>query len=221
MPDQALSLVLGAAGGFLAALIQYAFGRFAETQRLRREIVETTLLQLQNSVESLYYRANNLLDWSGKSVMSDEYFTQTTVFVLGKVLGYEDLLVDQGVYAKLHRNLVLKRQVKAKLHEINWAMDDRAFLHYHRVQLGEMLQNEKGIISYTQFLERWGMPQYQLVVASASNFIEAVSEGRQERLETIRRTAGELVNLLSDQTKVPSALSLLEQKGSSAGSPTR
>ena len=138
MPDTLSSLLIGAAGGVLTAGIQHVFRRYSETEQVRREIVERHLLQLQNSVESLYYRSNNLREWAGKAVMPDEYFEQSTAYIIARVLAHESLLLSDGVYAKLPRRGALKRSIKAKMHALNWGLDDQRFLHYHRVQLGEM-----------------------------------------------------------------------------------
>jgi hypothetical protein len=199
------ALLVGAIGGVVATAIQYFFKRRAEEEDLRREVVETYLLQLQNSVESLYYRMNNLRDWAGRAVMSDDYYEQSSAYVVGRVLAHESLLVSKGVYAKLRRNARLKRTVKAKLHEINWALDHPSFHHYVRVQLSEMLLEEDRIISYTEFVERWKDPRYVRVTAAVSAFVKS-ADG--EALETVRSVAGNLVGDLERETSVPSALAL-------------
>jgi hypothetical protein len=205
MPETITSLIIGAVGGGVAAAIQYGFRRYAESEQVRREVVETHLLQLQNSVESLYYRVNNLRDWSGRAVMTEDYYRRSSAYVLGRVLAHEALLVAKGVYAKLHRNTALKRKVKAGLHSLNWAMDDQSFLHYHRVQLGDMLLDGSRVITYTEFLERWSEPRFAEVVASVSGFLKAVEP---ERLDRMRADAAGLLALLARQTRVPSALEL-------------
>ena len=214
MPEAIWSLIIGAVGGAVAAAIQYGFRRYAESEQLRREVVETHLLQLQNSVESLYYRANNLRDWAGKAVMSERYYQQTSAYVLGRVLAHESMLVSKGVYAKLDRNTSLKRTIKATLHSLNWAMDDEAFLHYHRVQLGEMLLEGDSVISYTDFLHRWTEPRFAEVVSAVSRFVQKVSP---DRLDKIRSDAARLIDLLAKQTKVPTALQLAKDGERSVG----
>lgn len=199
------ALLIGAVGGAITAAIQYAFRRYGETQQQRREIVETHLLQLQNSAESLYYRANNLLGWSGRSAMGDDYFVKTSAFALARVLAHEQQLTSKGVFAKLSRSTRIKREVKAKLHAINLGMDDGVFLHYHRVLVAEMLFDDDRLISFGQFLRRWSDPAFGGPVSSVRKFVEGLPA---ERLEKIRVAAGELVALLERETQVPSALTL-------------
>src|SRR5690606_36827443 len=86
MPDTVTTLLIGAAGGVVTAAIQYGARRYSETEQVRREVAERHLLQLQNSVESLYYRANNLRDWAGKSVMPDQYYQQSSAYIIARVL---------------------------------------------------------------------------------------------------------------------------------------
>jgi hypothetical protein len=203
------ALLIGAVGGGITAAIQYGFRRYGETQQQRREIVETHLLQLQNSAESLYYRSRNLLEKTGRSVMDPDYYVKTSAFALGRVLAHEQQLMAKGVYAKLNRSTRMKREIKARLHAINLTMDDREFLHYHRVRLAEMLLDEDGLISFGEFLKRWSDPAYSGPVTSVSEFVRKLpTEPSAERLGKIRDAAGELVLLLERETNVPSAMTL-------------
>lgn len=218
------ALLFGAVGGAITAAIQYGFRRYGEAQQERREIVETHLLQLQNSAESLYYRARNLLEKSGKSVMDDDYYLKTSSFALGRVLAHEQQLMMKGVYAKLSRSNRIKREIKARLHVINLAMDDSKFLHYHRVRLGEMLLDHDRLITFSEFLQRWSEPAFRGPVSSVSEFVRTLTSGLPAatsgahpnapasasavRLGRIRDAAGELVLLLERETQVPSAMTL-------------
>ena len=203
------ALLIGAVGGAITAAIQYGVRRYGEMEQQRREIVETHLLQLQNSAESLYYRARNLLEKHSRSAMSDDYYVKTSAFALGRVLAHEQQLMSKGVYAKLNRSTRMKREIKARLHAINLTMDDREFLHYHRLRLAEMLLDKDGLISFGEFLKRWGDPAYAGPVSSVSTFMRKLpTEGSAERLGKIRDAAGELVLLLERETRVPSAMTL-------------
>lgn len=205
MPDVLASILLAAAGAVIGALVQHAFRRHAESAQVRREVVESHLLQLQDATESLYYRANNLRRWSGKGVMSDEYYERTSAYVVGRVLAHAALLVARGVYAKLPGDRRLKRDVKARLHAIDRALDDMVFLHWHRAQLGEMLTDEGRVVTYTEFVDRLDDARWSAAYAAAARFVASVSI---ERLDRIAENAGALVALLAAQTGVPSALEL-------------
>ena len=207
MSNELIVVLLGGLSALIGAAIQYRFQRLSTERQERRELIETHFLQLQNALESLYYRINNLRDWGGKRVMTDDYFRLTSVYAIGRVLAYESLSVSKGIYAKLHRDETLKRQLKAGLHRLNLGMDDQRFLHYHRVQLAEMLLDEGKVLSYTDFLSRTDDAAFQLVVTTATAFVESVEP---ERLDEMRAAANELIRLLEAHTRVPSALSLAE-----------
>ena len=95
MSSELIAFLLTGLGAVIGAAVQYGFQRLSAERQERREIVETYFLQLQDAVESLYYRINNLRDWGGKRVMSDDYFRLTSVYAIGRVLAYESLLVSK------------------------------------------------------------------------------------------------------------------------------
>ena len=205
MATELLAVLLGGVGALIGAAIQYGFQRLSADRAQRRELIETHFLQLQDALESLYYRINNLRDWGGKGVMTDDYFRLTSVYAIGRVLAYESLLVSRGIYAKLHYDNALKRRLKSGLHRINHGMDDQRFLHYHRVQLADSLLNGDRVVSYTEFLSRAAQAEIQPVVSAAAAFVENASPAA---LDEIREAASALIRLLEGHTEVPSALSL-------------
>ena len=205
MPETITSLIIGGVGGAVAAAIQYAFRRYTEDEQVRRDVVETHLLQLQDSVESLHYRVHNLRSLSGADFMPDDYLLRSSAYVFGRVLARGSLLVSRGIYARLHRNVALKRSVKSTLHSLDRAMDDEVFLHYDRLLLAEMLLDGDRVITYTEFAARWTSPERAAVVSAVSRFVQTVSP---ERLDRILADAERLVALLAAQTKVPSAMEL-------------
>ncbi len=218
MSTEPLAFILAGLGAFVGAAIQYAFQRLSAERQQRREIIETTFLQLQDAVESLYYRLNNLRDWDGKHVMSEEYFRFTSVYVIGRVIAYENLLVSKGIYAKLHYDETLKRRLKSGLHRINHGLDDQHFLHYHRLQLAEALLKEDSVMSYTEFLSRAEEPPIRAVIGAAAGFIERAPA---QVLDEIRTAASEVVQLLEAHTQVPSALTLAKDLPIHSSSPRK
>jgi len=205
MSNSIYSLLIAGLGAAIATVFQHFFQRYAESQRVRREIVESRLLQLQNSVESLYYRANNLLGWAGKATMSEDYYRKTSVFALARVLGHELLFASSGVYAKLGKDTELKFHIKAALHNLNSAMDDHGFQYYYRLLLAEMVTESDRVISLNEFLDRWSDPRFSLAVTAASNFVEKIDA---LRLGRIRNLSVEIVDCHKKTTGVPSALDL-------------
>lgn len=205
MSRELLALLFGALGTLAGAAIHFWFQRHSAALQERREIVEVHLLQLQNSLESLYYRMINLMERGGGSVMSNDYFRTTMLYILGRVLAHESLLISQGIYAKLNHDEQLKQKMKAGLHAINRAMDDQQFLHYHRVQLGEMLLQPGRVLTYTEFAELMDDDAYAKTVAAAAQFVEHATS---DEFGELRDHAQKLITLLETRTKVPSALTL-------------
>ncbi|HTK41879.1 MAG TPA: hypothetical protein VL287_09830, partial [Gemmatimonadales bacterium] len=74
--------------------------------------------------------------------------------------------------------------------------------HYHRVQLGEMALDGARVLTYTEFLQRWAESKYSEPVRAVSGFMRSIEPGRLERTRVV---AGQLVELLSGETGVPSA----------------
>jgi hypothetical protein len=205
MSNELRALIFAGLGTFIGALIQYYFQRRSVAHQERREIIEVHLLQLQNAVESLYYRLNNLLDWDGKMVMEDGYFRQTSIYILARILAQESLLTTRGIYAKLGYDESFKRSLKLSLHSLNSCLDDQNFLYYHRVQLAEMLIQDGQLITYTEFLAVLENNAKVSAVVKAEEFITTASGRQWERL---RQQAKSLVFLLESKTRVPSAITL-------------
>ena len=205
MANELSAVIFAGLGTFIGALIQYYFQRRSVAQQERREIIEVHLLQLQNAVESLYYRLNNLLDWGGQTVMDDVYFRQTTIHVLARILAQETLLTTRGIYAKLGYDESFKHRLKLSLHAINRCLDDQNFLYYHRIQLAEMLIRDAQLITYTEFLTVLENNVKVSAVVKAEEFITFASSHQWERL---RQQAKSLVFLLESKTRVPSAITL-------------
>ncbi|MBE9139277.1 hypothetical protein IQ254_19090 [Nodosilinea sp. LEGE 07088] len=205
MTNELRALVFAGLGTLIGALIQYYFQRRSMAHQERREIIEVHLLQLQNAVESLYYRLNNLLDGGGRAIMGDAYFRQTSIYILARVLAQESLLTTEGIYAKLNYDEAFKRQLKGNLHALNGCLDDHNFLYYHRIQLGEMLIQDAQLVTYTEFLALLKNNSQAAAVIKAEEFIMSATDQQWDRL---RQQAKALVFLLESKTRVPSALSL-------------
>jgi hypothetical protein len=137
--------------------------------------------------------------------MSDEYFEQTSTFILARFFGHESLLISKGIYAKLRGDRDLKGEIKAGIHRLSTAIGKAGLLYYHRLQLGEMSLDGEHFVTFTTFQDRWGAPRFDAAVSVAKSVLAALSA---EDLETIRQTSGQLLERLSRKTGVPSALKL-------------
>ncbi len=93
-----IGAVLGSGG---AVLIQYLLTSRSEKIHRREILVQRYLFQLQDALEMLWYRLDNLANRGARSVMSDEYFEKTTLYVLGRVLAIERIFMLEAVYPQL------------------------------------------------------------------------------------------------------------------------
>jgi hypothetical protein len=93
-----IGAVLGSGG---AVLIQYLLTSRSEKLHRREILIQRYLFQLQDALEMLWYRLDNLANNFGRAVMSEEYFVKTTLYVLGRVLALERIFMLEAVYPQL------------------------------------------------------------------------------------------------------------------------
>jgi hypothetical protein len=204
MPEALLGVAIAALGALIGALIKHAFEKQTEARLAEREVLEKHLLQLQDAVESLYYRLNNLCDWSGRDIMSEAYYRDTTIYAFARVLAHEQLFVSAGVFARI-RDRQFRRDLKSLLHRLNWCLRDGRFFHYFRLQIAEQAAGEGRVLSYSEFLRRGTDPIFHDASAAAGQFVKGIP---QKQLQQARELARRLVSVLESQTAVPSALTL-------------
>jgi len=105
MPDFVATIVAALIGSVLGS-IGAVFANYwltGRSERLRRRdiLVQRYLFQLQDAIEMLWYRLNNLAYQSGRYVMTDDYFETTTLYALGRVLAIERILALEAVFPQL------------------------------------------------------------------------------------------------------------------------
>lgn len=163
MPDTVTTIVTALIGAVLgsggAVLIQYLLTNRSEKLHRREILVQRYLFQLQDALEMLWYRLDNLANNSGLSVMSTEYFETTTLYVLGRVLALERIFMLEAVYPQLDTiysdlgkclkqnrfDLALQRYLKSQSFE---------FYQYDRFLLAEaVIVHEADVFRTATFLE--------------------------------------------------------------------
>lgn len=80
--------------------------RRSEKESLRKNIVDKYLIQFQDAVQNLLYRLRNIKDQGGPYYMmlvkgNEEYYTLSTMYVLGAVLAYHRILLFGGIYSQI------------------------------------------------------------------------------------------------------------------------
>jgi hypothetical protein len=212
MPQWLVSLLaalIGAGVGSIGAVIAADWRkRKAEMLERREALVQRYLFQLQDSVEALWYRLDNLGRRGGRLVMPDQYFETSTLYALGRVLALERLLALEGVYPQLER---LYPGLGSFLmeHRVDQALGG-AFYQYDRLALAEAVMERDGdrfrASTYLEFRRRYeskesGEGEW---LAPAREAIQSLNEVRTERLLTELKL---IAVRIGSETDIPSGLS--------------
>jgi hypothetical protein len=110
----------------------------------RREIlVQRYLFQLQDALEPLHNRLHNLAFRGGRYVMSDDYFEQSTLYAVGRVLALERIFVLEAVYPQLD-NIYPGLGKFLKEHRFDLQLQHSQFYRYDRISLAEAIIVHEG-----------------------------------------------------------------------------
>ena len=160
MPDDItiiVSALIGAVGGSLgASFINDFLRRRAERTYLHEGLVNRYLLQLQDAIESLWYRLDNTSGIGGQELMEDSYYEVSTLYALACVFAFKRILLLDGVYSQLGKQL--GRHLKKKMQEFDFQINTLQFLsqffHYDRLALAEaVMEREDGHLRTCTFME--------------------------------------------------------------------
>jgi hypothetical protein len=203
-----LAALIGASIGSIGAVIAADWRkRKAETSQRREELVQRYLFQLQDSVESLWYRLDNLARRGGRFVMPDQYFETTTLYALGRVLAVERLLALEGVYPQLERLYPGLGRFLME-HRVDYALGG-AFYQYDRLALAEAVMEHGGdrfrASTYLEFRRRYESKDSGegTWLAPARDAIQSMTEARTHAL------LGHLTTIalrISTEANIPSGL---------------
>jgi len=120
-------------------------------------LAQEHLYPLQDAIESLLHRVDNLSRRAGKNAMGQEYFEITTAFAVGRVLACERRLSLHGIYPIVDG---LYPRLGKQLRENRFAFDLLAgTLFYDRVALSDVLTAWVGdrtrLVTFEEFRCRW------------------------------------------------------------------
>lgn len=149
-----VSVVIAAFGGtIVGAFLNYLFTTRLQIRQTRNEIVHSYIVQLQDAVESLLYRLNNISNLSGRQVMDKEYFLVSTLYALGPLLAVKQSYTMNGIHSKAETiSTKLGNSIKEKLEVIDDKLNDlnyeisplHSFFRYDRQLLGESILSGQG-----------------------------------------------------------------------------
>ena len=204
-----LAALIGAMIGSVGSIFLDAWLRSRrEKERKRDELVQRYLLQLQDAVEGLWYRIDNLARRGGRKVMEDRYFEISTLYALGRVIAYERILLLDGVYPQLKQiDRDLSIYLKEKMQEIGTLMT--GFHKYDQLALAEAVIEEVNGYSraatYLEFKRRYDEDASlgRKTLLPAKEFLAAFA-GHQ--LEGLLKTLAKTAKKIAKKTEIPSTV---------------
>ena len=201
-----IGAVLGSLGG---QWLRYRFQLRAEEARTRRDVAQRHLIQLQDAMESLYFRLANLAD-KERDLLRYPYYTQSSIFAISNFLAHKRRLMLDGAYALLdvhgttfaHELEVALESVEAELGR-EWVPDD-SFFRYQRQGAGESLliwDDGWRVASYPEFSERLEKGELEASMRGVRNLM-----GWHEHVDwgVIRDRLGEALRLVAQRTGIGS-----------------
>lgn len=219
-----LAALIGAGIGSIGAVLITEWRKEKAEARQRRELlVQRYLFQLQDALETLWFRVRNLAHQQGRSVMDEQYFETTTLYALGRALALERLLALDGIYPELDRlypglgTFLLK-------HRVDTALADGAFYQYDRLALAEAVMEREGerfrASTYLEFRRRYEGNQSgdRELLAPAREAVESLERVEAERLLALLR---QVATEIAEVADIPSGLPDAEAKSLPAGATFR
>ena len=160
MPKEFATLIaalIGAiSGSVFGPIVKDLLATRQTRTRRQQRIAQLYLTQLQDAVDSLCYRFDNLADRGGWQVMDESYRVVSTLYAWACVTAYRRILRLDGVYAQLES--IGKKELATRLREdfrkIDETLKDDELQFYHRLTLAEsVIVKERGQLRTSTFLE--------------------------------------------------------------------
>ncbi len=189
-----LAALIGSVIGSVGAVLtdHWLAGRSEKFHR-REILVQRYLFQLQDALEMLYYRFRNLAFQGGQYVMTDDYFEETTLYALGRVLALERIFALEAVYPQLD-SIYPGLGKFLKEYRIDLKLQHTHFYQYDRIALAETVIEHEGDVfrtsTYLEFRKRYeaeNSPEKQWLMP-ASKAIRSLSNTQMEDLLATLKT---------------------------------
>jgi hypothetical protein len=178
--------------------------RQAEREKREEILVQRYLFRLQDALEALDYRLDNL-GRRGRPNMPEEYFKESTLYALGKVLAVERIFALEAVYPQLERIYPGLGEFLKKL-RIDHLLQQPDFWQYDRLSLAEAVMEHEGDLfrpsTYLEFRRRYEAehsPEKQWL-APASEAILSLPTG--EKLQKLRQAIATIAERIADETGI-------------------
>jgi len=178
--------LIGAISGSIGGnILTDWLARRSEKEKFRRELADKYLIQLQDSLESLWFRLDNIKYRDGLQKMTEYYYEVSTLYILGSVLAHNRILSHEGVYTKIEQSIPgLGIFLRDNLNQFGSRLDkmDPAihFYQYDRIALAEAVMSyndeRSTVASYLQFRKQYEDPSSNLkaLLSPAKEFITKI-----------------------------------------------
>jgi hypothetical protein len=210
-------VLIGAIAGAISAavlrLLDDIIRRRGERDRERQELIGRYLLQLQDSVESLWYRLNNLANRLGGKIVSDQYFKMSMLYALGLVLAYKRILLLDGIYPKLEQLYHgMGDGLRMELQKIDDLLDKGDFFRYERLALAETLLDTghdfSRAITFVEFQKRCESESVKRALEPAIHLIDGWRDPEDKaEIIALMNSLNTIADLVSAKTRLPKTIS--------------
>jgi hypothetical protein len=177
-------------------------------------LISEYLTQLKYSTESLLFRLYNLMYREGRPAMNDEYYTTSTLHLLGTIFAYHGIFLSYGIYPQIDHVFqglgnYLQRKIDEFGRNIQHAIQGVNFERYDRILLGEaatVTENGKPRpSSYLDFSEMYtNDKRIQKILEPAVNFVTKLKIITHENpgVKTIAVDLSDILEKIEEQTSI-------------------
>ncbi len=210
-----LPALIGAISGSIGGnFLSDWLARKSEREKIRRELVDGYLIQLQDSLESLWFRIDNIKNRDGLQKMTDVYYEESTLYILGSVLAHSRILANEGVYTKIEQSIPgLGIFLRDKMNQFGSYLDNIDphihFYLYDRIALAEAIislkDNRKTIGSYLDFRKQYqdSGSNFKSILSPAKEFITKI---KSQELNQAMEKLYEIANRIDTQTGITTGI---------------
>jgi hypothetical protein len=215
------SLIGAISGSFGGNIVTHWLKKREEKGKLRKELTERYVLQLQYSIQTFYNRLYNMKKRGGDKYMNyitgnNEYYKISTLCSLGSILAYHRILLSEGIYSQMEYvypkfgNLLL-----TKFDEFGYKLDNMEiknpdsksikFFRYDRMTLGdavtETINGTSRLLPYLKFKDMYKNDEkINSTLERATEFIENLPFSPE--LETLMDDLEYLLKELKQKTQI-------------------
>lgn len=204
-----LEAVFGFFGLVAGMLVKNSLGESKFRQEQSRILRTKYLLLLQDAAESLYLRLKNIHEKGGEPLMTDEYFSKTTLYSISKILAVDLMLLRDGMYANLSVDREIITKIKEIISAIHNEFDCDIFFRYYRLEFAEACIGESVLSGWHNFKQVVQKEEYTEAMHAYEKFLPELSE---KNTYNLRNLLIKIISLLMDKTKVPSSIDINKEK---------